>query len=138
MIVGDRVLEVEAKVKDREAWKGGRNTNIAITDISDKGDGWTYYKYIFTVTYGKNGAAGFIKIVGELMGKDEPKEILEKWKKDKKVPNAENERLLNTINYVGTAHAVLAARIINYPSPINLPIFRIQATGDKKIETKKK
>ena len=69
--------------------------------------------------------------MGELIGKDEPKEILDKWKKEKKLSAKENARILNAVSYVGTAHAVLVARLINYPPILNMPTFRVEAAKKK-------
>ena len=42
MIIGDRVLEIDAKAKDREGLKGGKTINLAISDVYEK-DGERYY-----------------------------------------------------------------------------------------------
>ncbi len=132
MIISDAVVKVEAEVKERpksRAWK----STISIEDVKERED-LTVYQYKYLVTY-EDGKVGKISIEGELYGKDEPKEALELWKKEKKLPAKELERLLSIINYIGPAHATIVARVINFPPPIPVPTIRIPGAEAQQAAT---
>ena len=121
MIVGDRVNGIEAEIKDRSA-QPNLNIGFKITDVREI-EGGVEYDYEYTVNYGE---AGRIVIKGTLVGRDEPQEILESWKKDKKIPPKEMERLINVINYLGSVHGTLVARVLNYRPPLVPPRISVK------------
>ncbi|RME79022.1 MAG: hypothetical protein D6769_03460 [Methanobacteriota archaeon] len=121
MIVGDRVNAIEAEIKNREA-NTGMNIGMKIVDVKEK-DGNVEYDYEYTVDYGE---AGSIKIRGTIIGRDEPKETLESWKKDKKLSKEDTERLVNLINYLGSVHGTLVARVLSYRPPLVPPRLSVQ------------
>jgi len=121
MIVGDRVNAIEAEVKDRNAQEA-MNIGFTIKDVRENGD-IIEYDYEYNVSYGN---AAKITIRGTIIGRDEPKEILESWKKEKKLPPKEMERLVNIINYLGSVHGTLVARVLNYRPPLVPPRLSVK------------
>ena len=121
MIVGDRVNAIEAEVKDRNAQEG-MNIGFTIKDVRKNGD-LVEYDYEYNVSYGD---AARITIRGTIIGRDEPKEILEGWKKNKQIPPKEMERLVNIINYLGSVHGTLVARVLNYRPPMVPPRLSVK------------
>ena len=121
MIVGDRVNKIEAKIKDRSE-NAPMNIGMRITDVKEEND-MVEYHYEYSVNYGN---AGSIKISGVIYARDEPKEVVESWKKDKKLPKEHMERLVNVINYLGSVHGTLVARVLNYRPPLVPPRLSVK------------
>jgi len=105
------------------------NNNVALTNVE---------KTDFVVGPSKQGAAKFyfeftakyepkiadMIFVGFLTFVDEPKkvtELVESWKKDKKLPKEVMSNVLNTILSRCNVEAMLLAREVNLPPPIPLP-----------------
>ena len=120
MIIGDRVDAVEAEIKERKPHKGIK-LNIVLTDMKELEGKRIAIGYEYTTTY---DGVGYIKVKGEMYAEEDDKtrkKLLSEWKKGRKVPKDYMERLLNTINYTGTSHATLIARVLNYPPPLMPP-----------------
>ncbi|MBD3210931.1 hypothetical protein GF318_06145 [Candidatus Micrarchaeota archaeon] len=129
MIVGERILEVSGNKKKREPVKG-LNINIALEEVK-KGDEYLEITYVYTASY--NEDVGEIKIKGVLLGKEEDKkikEILDTWKKEKKVPEDYATTVLSAINYSGSANGTLLARVLGLTAPLIPP--RIQLSRAEK------
>ncbi len=129
MIIGDRVDEINAKIQERKE-HDGINITMNIRDIVER-DGIIEYHYVYNVEY-KN--VGYISLKGVLFGRDEPKEIIEEWKKNKKIDKENMERLLNVINYVGSIHCTLVANVISYKPPIMPLTLKIKEEQEEKRE----
>lgn len=132
MITGERILEVSGHKKLREPVKG-LNINIALEDAQADGETLEIY-YVYTASY--NDGVGEIKIKGVLTAKEEKKkikDILDTWKKNKRVPEDYAATVLSAVNYSGSANGTLVARVLGLTAPLIPP--RIQLS---KTETKKK
>ncbi|MEM4331450.1 MAG: hypothetical protein QXI89_01660, partial [Candidatus Anstonellales archaeon] len=81
------------------------------------------YHYVYTVEY---KGVGSITLKGVLFGRDEPKDVVEQWKKNKKLDKEQTERLINIINYLGSSHGTLIARVLNYRPPIVPPKIKVE------------
>ena len=105
------------------------NNNVALTNVektdfvvgpSNQGAAKFYFE--FTAKY-EPKIADMI-FVGFLTFVDEPKkvtELVESWKKDKKLPKEEMSNVLNTILSRCNVEALLLASEVNLPPPIPLP-----------------
>ncbi|MBS3125692.1 hypothetical protein J4211_05615 [Candidatus Woesearchaeota archaeon] len=105
------------------------NNNVALTNVektdfvvgpSNQGAAKFYFE--FTAKY-EPKIADMI-FVGFLTFVDEPKkvtELVESWKKDKKLPKEVMSNVLNTILSRCNVEAMLLAREVNLPPPIPLP-----------------
>lgn len=133
MIVGERIIEISGK----RAPKGsvtGLNINIALEDVQKQGD-IVELTYVYTANYEEN--FGQIRIKGVLLAREEEKvanDILDTWKKGKKVPDGYAETVLSAVNYSGSANGTLLARVLGLTAPLIPP--RIQIS--KKEGTAKK
>lgn len=123
MIVGERILEVSGK-KVAGASIQGLSINIALEDVQHN-SGNLEITYVYTANYEDN--VGQIRIKGALLAKEEDKlahEVVDTWKKNKKVPDAYAETVLSAVNYSGSANGTLLARVLNLTAPLIPP--RIQ------------
>jgi hypothetical protein len=123
MIVGERILDVSGKKTANGSIKG-LNINIALEDVQQQ-NGQVEITYVYTANYEEN--VGQIKIKGILMAKEEDKlaaEIVDMWKKNKKVPDVYAETVLSAVNYSGSANGTLIARVLGLTAPLIPP--RIQ------------
>jgi len=129
MITGERIIEVSAK-KEKQENISGLSINITLDNVSVKGEE-VELAYEYTANY--DDKVGILKIKGIITSKEEKKlakEIDERWKKEKKLPDRYAEMLLGAINYSGSANGTLVARVIGLTAPLIPP--HIQLTRDEK------
>src|SRR4030095_14016061 len=120
MIVGERILEVSGNKVVKGTIKG-LSINIQIEDVKMAEEN-VEITYLYTATY--NDAVGEIKIKGVLLAKEEPKlskDIVELWKKSKKIPDEYATVVLSAVNYSGSANGTLVARVLNLTAPLIPP-----------------
>lgn len=110
-------------VKELEAPKGTKSERSAII-----------FEYknttLYTLEEPKNKNLGEIEIVGEIVFIEEDKvikEILKKWKKDKKIDEKLLEFILNVAFEEAQIEALEQAKKVMLPPPIPLPRLRAQA-----------
>ncbi len=136
MILGDKVDKITAEIKERKPHEGIR-LNIGISDVS-KNENQLSIKYRYEVSY---EGVGYISIEGTVIAEEDEKttnEILESWKSKGAVPKSYMERLLNAINFSGTSHATIVARVLNYPPPLTPPRLTISERKEEPKQKKKK
>lgn len=123
MIVGERILEVSGN-KAQAGNISGLNINIALEDVKSAG-GNLEITYAYTVNYETD--IGMMKIKGVLIAKEEEKlikDVLDVWKKSKKLPDEYAALVLSAVNYSGSANGTLVARVLGLTAPLIPP--RIQ------------
>ncbi len=123
MIVGDRVNGIEAKLNKRSGFEG-LSISIKVNDVKEDGDRLVF-DYTYRVDYTKD--VGYIQINGEMFAQEDEeltKKILDGWKKNNRIIDEYDERLLNAINYAASAHSVIVARVLSFAPPIIPPRFR--------------
>ena len=128
MIVGERILEVSGNKVPNESVKS-LNINISLEDVKEKGEN-VEVTYVYTANY--EDKVGQIKIKGTLLAKEEKKrakEILDSWKKNKKIPEDYATQVLSAVNYSGSANGTLMARVLGLNAPLIPP--RIQLSKAK-------
>ncbi len=113
MFIGDRVDKIEAELKERKPHKGIK-VRINIINVREDQDN-LLFEYEYIVDYVEVGAIKIRGVVFAQEEKEEKEKILEGWKKNKKIEDSYMERLLNVINYAATSHAIIIARVLNYP-----------------------
>ncbi|MCX8174604.1 MAG: hypothetical protein N3E51_00150 [Candidatus Micrarchaeota archaeon] len=130
MITGIKIQSAEAKhEKDEEV--SGLNINISIESVSSKGGETTIaFKYVASYLEG----VGELKMGGLITAKEDAKltrEIVERWEKEKRLPDDFAEIVLNAINYACGTNGVLVARAVNLSPPIVPPRIELSpsATG---------
>jgi hypothetical protein len=124
MIVGERILEVSGNRVPKEAIKG-LNINIQLDGVEKAKDS-IEITYTYIADYKE--AVGQIKIKGLLIAKEEDKlskEIVDKWKKEKKIPDDYATVVLSAVNYSGSANGTLLARVLGLTAPLIPPKIQL-------------
>ena len=137
MIVGERILEVNGSKAVGQSIKG-LNINIAIDKVEKTKDNLEI-TYVYTADYQEK--AGMIKIKGILLAKEEAKrakEIVDMWKKSKKIPDDYATTVLSALNYSGSANGTLVARVLGLTAPLIPPRIQLSKGGAASASTKKK
>ncbi len=121
----------EIKVSKKEGVKGKINikNNVVITDIKeqdlslgDKSQSALKFMFEFSSKYDPN--LGEIILRGDLLFMEaagKTKEILDGWKKDKKVPKDVMAGILNTVLTKCNIEALILSQKVCLPPPIPLP-----------------
>ncbi|MBN2566926.1 hypothetical protein JXB02_02465 [Candidatus Woesearchaeota archaeon] len=128
-IVGFNFTKLVAERKGAIRGKININNNVAIKSVEpanlslgkNKEDG-VRFTFQFTAKY--EPKAGEIEIWGDIIYMEEAskvKEILDSWKKSKKVSQAVMTQILNTTLTKCNIQALVMSRDINLPPPIPLP-----------------
>jgi hypothetical protein len=135
MIVGDRISRIDAQINPNVGFSGFK-IDIKMGDARREGKDRLLVDYIYTLDYEKMGK---IVIAGTVIEADEKKipQLEEAWKRDKKLPNDYMEELINIINFVGSAHGTIIARVLNVRPPIIPPKLTIGSGEEKKAPPKK-
>jgi hypothetical protein len=128
----------EIKVSRKEGVKGKVNikNNVAITDIKEQdlslGDkSQSALKFFFEFTSKYEPGLGEILLAGDILfmeSTQKTKEILEEWKKSKKVPKDIMAGILNTVLSKCNIEALVLSQKVNLPPPIPMPSVK-QAEG---------
>lgn len=124
MIVGERILEVSGNRVPKTNIKG-LNINISLEDVKLV-DELVEITYVYTAEYQDN--VGNIRIKGILLAKEEPKlskDIVDSWKKNKKVPDDYATVVLSAVNYSGSANGTLLARVLGLTAPLIPPKIQL-------------
>ena len=139
MIVGFGFTKLSAEKHEAAKGKIDINNNVSIKDVIE--DSFSFgkneqnvIKFIFEFTSKYEPAIGIILFEGELLYLEEPKkikEILNSWKKDKKIPKEIMGGLLNTILTKCNVQALILSQEVNLPPPIPLPKVQIQTPEEK-------
>lgn len=123
MITGIKITKAEAsRTKDDEV--SGLNINIGVDSLSVKGTEITV-EFSYAASYLEG--VGELKMKGTLTAKEDAKlakEVSDRWGKDKRLPDAYAELVLNAINYACGTNGTLVVRAVNLSPPIVPP--RIQ------------
>ena len=123
MITGIKITEVSAR-RDKDTEMTGLNVNIGVDSVTVKGNE-AEIAFNYTVSYAEG--VGELKMKGSIISREDEKllkEIKEKWGRDKKLPDAFAEIILNAINYACGTNGVFVVRPVNLSPPIIPP--RIQ------------
>ncbi len=101
--------------------------NVSLKDVEamdfDK-DGKKGLKFGFTFDCNYEPELGKIEVAGQVFYVEEAKlvdEIKESWDKDKRVPTAVMEQIINAALHKGNIQAIKTAEDVNLPSPLPLP-----------------
>ena len=130
MIVGFGFTKLSAEKFEAAKGKIDINNNVSIKDVQEddfslgKDKKQNVLRFIFEFTSKYEPNVGTILFEGELLYMEEPKkakEILNDWKKDKKIPKEMMTGMLNTILSKCNVHALILSHDVNLPPPIPMP-----------------
>ena len=136
-IVGLNFTKIEAEKKELVKGKININNNVSINKVEEKKLSLATEKqkiiaftFEFISKYDPN--VGSIKITGDVLymeSANKVKEILDGWKKDKKLPKEIMTTILNSVLTKCNIQALILSEQINLPPPIPLPKLQV---GQKK------
>ena len=136
-IVGFNFTKIEAEKKEALKGKINVNNNVTIKGVEEKkislaNDKQKVLSFTFEFIAKYDPDIGLIKFVGEVLLMEETKktkELLDGWKKDKKLPKEIMPVILNTVLNKCNIQALILSEQINLPPPIPLP--KLQAPPPK-------
>ncbi len=129
MIVGFNFTKMSAERDEGIKGKININNNVSIKDVEEKNlalgkEKQNALKFTFEFTSKYEPKLGSILLGGDVLymaDQKKAKEILDSWKKDKKIPKDVMTAILNTILSKCNIQALIISRDINLPPPIPLP-----------------
>jgi|TARA_B100002003_G_C14024305_1_gene493919 hypothetical protein len=136
-IVGFNFTSMNAEKNDTIKGKVNINNNVAIKDVKEKDlalgsnkQKSLKFEFEFTSKYDPN--MGHITLIGDILYIEEGKkikEILDGWKKDKKLPKEITGKVLNTVLGKCNVQALILSEQLNLPAPIPMP--KVQVADQK-------
>ena len=124
MITGIKIVKVEAR-RDKDEDMTGLNVNIGLDAVAVV-NGEVAISFNYSVVYTEG--VGEINMKGTITSKEDAKltkDITAKWEKEKKLPDAFAEVILNAINYACGTNGVFVARPVNLSPPIVPPKIQL-------------
>ena len=136
-IVGLNFTKIEAEKKEFVKGKININNNVTIDKVEEKKLSLATEKqkiiaFTFEFISKYDPDVGAIKITGDVLymeSANRVKEILDGWKKDKKLPKEIMATILNSVLTKCNIQALILSEQINLPPPIPLPKLQV---GQKK------
>ena len=136
-IVGFDFTKIDAEKKGPVKGKISINNNVTIKSVEEHNlnlgkEKQNALKFVFEFASKYDPNIGIIKLVGNVIYMAEQKkikEVLDGWKKDKKLPKDISTSILNTVLTKCNIQSLILSRDINLPPPIPLP--KVRAEQDK-------
>ena len=139
-IVGFNFTKIEGEKKDMIKGKININNNVHINKVEEKDlalgnqkQKVLSFNFEFIAKYDPN--IGSIKLTGNVLYMEDSKkvkDILDGWKKDKKLPKEVMPNILNTVLNKCNIQALILSEQINLPPPIPLPKLQPAQAPEKK------
>lgn len=139
-IVGFDFTKIDAEKKSLVRGKVNINNNVTIKNIEEQNlnlgkEKQNALRFVFEFIAKYEPGIGTIKLEGNVIYMAEQKkikEILDGWKKDKKLPKDISASVLNTVLTKCNVQALILSQDINLPPPIPLPKV---AMGEEKEDS---
>ncbi len=135
-VVGVNFIEISGKRKEaKKVTIESINTNMKVTDVYERevsNAKLLAFKFEFITEYkikGEKKNFGELRIVGEILYMDEEKklkEILKKWKKDKKIEPKILRDVLQAVSDNSLVEGIYLARKIGLPLPLRFPRVEVR------------
>lgn len=128
MITGIRIDKAEATRHKQEEIKG-LDINISIDNVKATGQ---EFEIVFAYTVSYLDGVGELKMGGSIFSHEDAKmakEINDTWAKDKRLPDAYSELILNAINFTCGTNGVLVVRPVNLAPPMVPPRIELAKGG---------
>ncbi|MBR9691360.1 hypothetical protein GOV06_01105 [Candidatus Woesearchaeota archaeon] len=126
----DMILKGKIDIKNNIVIVNVEESKLSIGDSSQK-----VAKFSFDFNSSYEPKAGSIRLSGDIMYLGEAakiEELVNGWKKDKKVPKEIMAAVLNVALNKSNVQALVLSQLINLPSPIPLPKVEVGTAKEKK------
>tara|TARA_Y100000310_G_scaffold301528_1_gene338083 strand:+ start:490 stop:918 length:429 start_codon:yes stop_codon:yes gene_type:complete len=138
-IVGFNFTKIDAEKKEPVKGKININNNVTIKNVGEKkislaNDKQKVLSFTFEFTAKYDPDVGSITITGDILYMEaaaKVKEIMDGWKKDKKLPKDMMPLILNTVLNKCNIQALILSEQINLPPPIPMPKLQAAESGQK-------
>jgi hypothetical protein len=138
-VIGFNFNKITVEKKEINKGKVNISNNVAIKNIEQKDislgkDKQDALKFKFEFTSKYEPGLGSILLGGDVLfltDAKKSKEVLDGWKKDKKVPKEIMANILNTVLSRCNIQALILSQEVNLPPPIPMPKVKV---GDKTKE----
>ncbi|MBW2976350.1 hypothetical protein KY347_02805 [Candidatus Woesearchaeota archaeon] len=137
-IIGFNFTKIDAEKKEAAKGNISINNNVSIKEVKEKNlslgnekQKVLSFTFDFAAKYDPN--VGSINLIGDVLYMEDSKkvkEILDGWKKDKRLPKEIMTHILNTVLSKCNVQALILSEQINLPPPIPLP--KVQQAEQKK------
>ena len=132
-IIGFNFTKIDAEKKELVKGKININNNVSIKEVEEKDLSLGNQKqkvlnFTFEFISKYDPDIGSIRLICEVLFMDDSKnvkEILDGWKKDKRLPKETMTNILNTILSKCNVEALILSERINLPPPIPLPKVQV-------------
>ena len=132
-VVGFNFTKIDAEKKEFVKGKININNNVSIKEVEEKdlflgNQKQKVLSFTFEFISKYDPDIGSIRLIGEVLFMDDSKnvkEILDGWKKDKRLPKETMTNILNTILSKCNVEALILSERINLPPPIPLPKVQV-------------
>jgi hypothetical protein len=136
-IVSFNFTKIEAEKKEGAKGKVNIKNNVTIDKVEEKDLSLGNQKqkvlsFTFEFTSKYEPSYGSIALTGNVLFMEDAKkvkEILDNWKKDKKLPKEVTTKILNVVLNKSNVQALILSEHVNLPPPIPLP--RVQLDQPK-------
>ncbi len=132
-VIGFNINAIDAKVDSTAERKGNVNVNSSpiILSIEKKDVDFPWAKDVVAINFKfetkYEPKVGWINMEGEVLyTSDNPKEMIARWKKEKKMDDNIAIDVLNTIFRRCLAKAIEVAAELRLPPPISFPIVKLK------------
>lgn len=134
-VIGFNFTKINVEKKNTPKGKVNISNNITILDVDESTfvvglEEQNTLKVSFRFNSSYDPEVGFIELLGDLIYVDEKakiKDMVNEWKKTKKIAKEVMTELLNVVLNRCNIQALMLARDINLPSPIPLPKVKVEA-----------
>ncbi len=132
-VIGFNFNRINVEKNEAEKGKVNISNNVAIKNIEQKGislgkDKQDALKFTFEFSSKYEPKLGAITLGGDVLyltDSKKSKEILDNWKKDKRVPKEIMAGILNTVLARCNIQALILSQEVNLPPPIPLPKVKV-------------
>lgn len=140
-VIGFNFNKINVEKNDVGKGKVNISNNVAIKNIEQKGislgkNKQDALKFTFEFTSKYEPKLGSILLGGDVLfltDSGKSKEVLDSWKKDKKIPKDIMASILNTVLAKCNIQALILSQEVNLPPPIPLPKVKMSSTDKEYI-----
>lgn len=139
-IVGFNFEKISAEKKDAIKGKIDIKNNVSIDNVDEKkisfgSDKQKVLSFTFEFTSKYDPEVALIRLVGDVLYMEEAKkakDIIDGWRKDKRLPKDIVPSILNAILNKCHIQALFLSEQINLPPPVQLPKLQFQQKSEEK------